>query len=83
MSSPFALQALVFVHWEGRPILLLGCVGGTTLALVSARWERPLVLVVLIILQVLLLMLDIENKLATIGVLESVFFLNAHSKQLF
>ena len=62
MSSPFALQALVSVHWEGRPILLLRCVGGTTLALISARWERPLVLVVLIVLDVLLLMLNIEKS---------------------
>ena len=76
MPSPFALQSLVFVNWEVRPILLLRCVGGTTLTLISARWERPLVLVVFIVMKVLLLMLDIENKLATIGVLEPVFFLN-------
>ena len=83
MPSPFALQALVFVNWEVSPILLLRCVGVTTLALISARWERPLVLVVLIILDVLLLMLDIENKLATMGVLDPVFFLNTHSNKLF
>ena len=62
MPSPFAFQALVFVNWEVRPIFLLRCVGGTTLALISARWERPLFLVVLIVLEVPLLMLDIENK---------------------
>jgi len=70
---------LIHFNWEVGPILLLRCLGRATLILISARWKRSLVVLeVLIVLEVLRLVLDIENKLTTISGLEPVFFLNTH-----
>jgi len=75
---------LIHFNWEVGPILLLRCLGRATLILIPAGWERSLVVLkVFIVLEVLLLLLDIENKLTTISGLELVFFLNTHGNQLF